>query len=52
MLRRKLFGVILVYAFLLPSFAFGQAASQSAMVAAAPAAPAKAVYTAPKEVID
>jgi len=52
MLRRKLFGVILVYAFLLPSFAFGQAASQSAMIAAAPAAPAKAVYTAPKEVID
>ncbi|HTK37162.1 MAG TPA: M20/M25/M40 family metallo-hydrolase [Pyrinomonadaceae bacterium] len=49
MLRRKLSGVIVIYAFLLPSFAFGQAASQTAAVATAPA---KAVYTAPKEVID
>ena len=52
MLRRKLFGVIVVYAFLLPSFAFSQAASQTATVATAPTVPAKAVYTAPKEVID
>jgi len=50
MLRRKLFGVIVIYAFLLPGFAFGQAASQTAKVVGS--TPAKAVYTAPKEVID
>jgi len=50
MLRRKLFGVIVIYAFLLPGFAFGQAASQTAKVVGS--TPAKTVYTAPKEVID
>lgn len=49
MLRRKLFGVIVIYAFLVPGFAFGQAASQTAKVVSTPA---KTVYTAPKEVID
>jgi Predicted aminopeptidases len=49
MLRRKVFGVILVYAFLLPSFALAQTASATGTTMAAPA---KAVYTAPKEVID
>ncbi len=39
MLRRKILGVFLLYAFLLPTFAFGQAA-------------APAVYQAPKDVID
>jgi carboxypeptidase Q len=41
MLRRKVFGVILIYAILLPTAAFSQTA-----------APAKLVYSAPKEVID
>jgi hypothetical protein len=39
MLQRKLIGVFLIYAFLLPTVAFGQAA-------------APAVYQAPKDVID
>jgi hypothetical protein len=41
MLRRKVLSVVLLHAFLLPMAAFGQTA-----------APAKAVYTAPKEAID
>lgn len=41
MLRRKVFGVILIYAFLLPTAAFSQAAMT-----------AKPVYSAPKEDID
>jgi carboxypeptidase Q len=51
MLRRKFLGVILLYAFLLPGFALSQSASQTASVGTA-TAPAKAVYSAPKEVID
>ncbi|HXH70952.1 MAG TPA: hypothetical protein VNI60_11540, partial [Pyrinomonadaceae bacterium] len=39
MLRRKLIGVFLIYAFLLPTIAFGQAA-------------VPALYQAPKDVID
>lgn len=42
MLRRKLLSVFLLYAFLLPTFAFGQTA----------AAPSAKNYSAPKEVID
>lgn len=48
MLRRKFLGVILVYAFLLPGFALAQAPA----VGSGSAAPANAVYAAPKEVID
>lgn len=43
MLRRKVLGVVLIYAFLLPSLAFAQTA---------PVASAAKVYSAPKEVID
>ncbi|MGH9820681.1 MAG: M20/M25/M40 family metallo-hydrolase [Pyrinomonadaceae bacterium] len=49
MLRRKFLGVILFYAFLLPGAALSQAPSVGT---ATGAAPAPAVYTAPKEVID
>lgn len=48
MLRRKFLGVILLYAFLLPSAALSQAPSVGTATVAAP----QAVYTAPKEVID
>ncbi len=41
MLRRKIAGALLIYAFLLPTASFAQTAT-----------PAKAVYNAPKEVID
>src|SRR5260221_12364600 len=52
MLRRKISGVILVYAFLLPGSSLAQTASQTASVGTTATAPAKAVYSAPKEVID
>jgi len=44
MLRRRILGVFLLYAFLLPAFSFGQAASETAKVGG--------VYTAPKADID
>lgn len=44
MVRRKFLGVFLLYAFLLPAFSFGQAASETAKVGDA--------YTAPKADID
>jgi len=45
---RKFLGVILLYAFLMPAVALSQVPS----VGTTSAAPAKAVYSAPKEVID
>ena len=48
MLRRKFLGALLVYAFVLPGFTFGQ----SKGVDTSTSAPAAKVYTAPKEVID
>jgi hypothetical protein len=48
MFRRKVLSVLVMQAFLLPTFALAQANS----VAGTAARPAKAVYTAPKEVID
>ncbi|HMJ07561.1 MAG TPA: M20/M25/M40 family metallo-hydrolase [Pyrinomonadaceae bacterium] len=47
MLRRKLFGVLLIYAFVLPGASFAQTA-----VGVETASPQAAVYNAPKEVID
>ncbi len=47
MLRRKLLGAGLIYAFLLPSAAFAQTANVGTA-----SAPAVKVYSAPKEVID
>ncbi|HSK70603.1 MAG TPA: M28 family peptidase, partial [Pyrinomonadaceae bacterium] len=47
MLRRKMLSVFLVYAFLLPTLAFGQTNSSGAATA-----PATKVYTAPPEVIE
>jgi hypothetical protein len=44
MLRRRFLGVFLIYAFLLPTIGLAQTGAGDA--------PAKAVYTAPKEVID
>lgn len=49
MLRRKFLGVVAIYAVLLPSIAFAQAAGTAAPAATAPVV---RVYTAPKEVID
>ena len=49
MLRRKFFGVLVMYAFLLPTLTFAQT---NTVGASAAAAPAKAVYAAPKETID
>src|SRR3954452_16577148 len=49
MLRRKFLGVLALYAFLLPTFTVGQTNSIGGTNASAPA---KAVYSAPKEVID
>lgn len=51
MLRRRFLGVLLVYAFLLPTAGFAQAPAASVSKANA-SAPAAKVYTAPKEVID
>ena len=52
MLRRRFLSVLVVYAFLMPSFVFGQtSAAVIEKPAATSAAPAK-VYTAPKAVID
>ena len=48
MFRRKVLSVLVMQAFLLPTFALAQANS----VGSTAAGPAKAVYTAPKEVID
>ncbi|MBA2606722.1 MAG: M20/M25/M40 family metallo-hydrolase [Acidobacteria bacterium] len=50
MLKRKLFSVFMLYAFLLPGFVFAQTPSSTASATAAVAAPAP--YQAPKEVID
>src|SRR5690348_17009051 len=50
MLRRKFLGVLALYAFALPTLTLGQTSQVGASTAAA--APAKAVYSAPKEVID
>ena len=50
MLRRKFLGVLALYAFTLPTFSIGQTSQVGASTTAA--APAKAVYSAPKEVID
>ncbi|MBC7899602.1 MAG: M20/M25/M40 family metallo-hydrolase [Saprospiraceae bacterium] len=47
MLRRKILGASLIYAFLLPSVAFAQTANVGTA-----SAPAAKVYSAPKEVID
>lgn len=49
MLRRKILSVAVVYAFMLPTVVFGQAATTSSP---ALSTPAKSVYSAPKEVID
>ena len=49
MIRRKLLGVLALYAFLLPTFTVAQTNTVGSTAAAAPA---KAVYSAPKEVID
>jgi len=49
MLRRKLLGIVALYAFLLPTFTVAQTNAVGATTAVAPA---KAVYSAPKEVID
>ena len=49
MLRRKLLGVLALYAFLLPMLSFAQT---TAVGSSTTATPAKAVYAAPKEVID
>ncbi len=49
MLRRKILGVFLVYAFIVPTFTFAQT---TAMNGAAAVAPSKSVYTAPKADID
>lgn len=49
MIRRKFLGVLFMYALLLPTFGFAQA---NAVSNAAAVAPARSVYTAPKEVID
>ncbi|MFN6962223.1 MAG: M20/M25/M40 family metallo-hydrolase [Pyrinomonadaceae bacterium] len=53
MSRRKVLGVLAMYAVLLPTFAFAQQTS-NAVGSAAAAAPVRstAVYTAPKEIID
>src|SRR5215813_10249380 len=48
MLRRKVLGVILLYAVLLPGFGFAQTVGS----AAAPVGTKAAVYVAPKELID
>jgi len=48
MLRRKIFGVFLLYAILIPSFSF----AQTTAVGSRAVAPAKSVYTAPKADID
>ncbi len=50
MLRRKILGVFLLYAFLVPTFTFGQATAMNAK--AASDVSAKGVYTAPKADID
>ncbi|MBP6002145.1 MAG: M20/M25/M40 family metallo-hydrolase [Pyrinomonadaceae bacterium] len=50
MLRRKLLGAFVLYAFLLPTLTFAQTASVGS--ASAASAPAKSVYTAPKAEID
>ena len=50
MLRRKIISVILLYAFLLPGFAFAQGNVANPTATATERAPK--VYTAPKEVID
>ena len=50
MLRRKILGVFLVYAFIVPAFTFGQATAMNAKPAADVSA--KGVYTAPKADID
>ncbi len=49
MLLRKVLGVFLIYAFLLPTVAFAQTAGAGAATSAAPAVK---VYSAPKEAID
>ncbi len=49
MIRRKITGVFLVYAFLLPAFTFAQTGSQMGSVASAPSV---SVYAAPKADID
>jgi carboxypeptidase Q len=51
MLRRKILGVVSLYAVLLPTLAFGQVAATVAEKGSA-TAPAVKVYTAPKAVID
>jgi carboxypeptidase Q len=51
MLRRRVLGVILLYAVLLPGFGFAQAAAVGTSSSIASAGKA-AVYTAPKEVVD
>jgi len=48
MLRRKIVGVLFVYALLMPTFVFAQSAQKTATAAVQPAK----VYTAPAEVID
>ncbi len=48
MLRRKIFGVFLLYAFLLPTFTFAQTKAAGGEVAAS----AKSVYSAPKADLD
>jgi carboxypeptidase Q len=50
MLRRKFLGVLALYAFTLPMISIGQTSQVGTSTPAA--APAKAVYSAPKEVID
>jgi hypothetical protein len=50
MLRRKFLGVLALYAFTLPMISIGQTGQVGASSPAA--VPAKAVYSAPKEVID
>src|ERR1043165_6562811 len=49
MFRRKFLGVLTIYAFFLPTLTVAQSNSMGTTAAAAPA---KAVYSAPKEVID
>jgi hypothetical protein len=51
MLRRKVLGVVSLYAVLFPTFVFGQAAAPAVERGSA-TAPAVKVYTAPKAVID
>ena len=50
MLRRKFLGVLALYAFTLPTLSIGRTVQVGASTT--PVAPAKAVYSAPKEVID